>query len=555
MPEKSATKTFRVALEGLGREIQTEEGVSLLDAARAAGFAIDSECGSRGTCGQCRVRFLQGTPRLTPEDELLLAAREAAGGWRLACQAIIAGDCRILIPERTPRVRRQQIRVLTEAADAPTEPPSKRRGSAGYGAAIDIGTTTVVCYLMDLERSQQIGVASFANPQRAFGPDVISRIVHAHRGPRELKELQRRLVSALDRAVASLCSERGIRVESLTSMTMVGNMTMMHLVCAVDPWPLGVAPYEPVFTEAPEMRGGELGFRRLADCRVHILPGVGGHLGSDVAAGVAALGLPHKEGVSLFLDLGTNGEIMLCSGGTTVGATSAAGPAFEGVHIHSGMAAFPGAIERVTEEDGTLQLQTIEDLAPAGLCGSGLIDAVALLLRRGLLLPSGRLLRRDQVSSDAAAALRERLLDDENGRRFLLYENGARGDVVLTQKDIREVQLAKAPLRAGIDVLLKDTGLSADDVQEVLVAGAFGSSIQPESLLALGAVPESVRGRVHAVGNTAGLGAKLCLTYPEHLAAAREMARSMRHVDLAQREDFREAFVEHMPFPERRTRN
>jgi uncharacterized 2Fe-2S/4Fe-4S cluster protein (DUF4445 family) len=497
---------------------------------------------------------MQAAPRLTPEDGLLLASREAADGWRLACQTVITGNCRILIPERTPRVQQQKIRVLTQAADAPAGSRSERRGSAGYGAAIDIGTTTVVCYLMDLERSLQVGVASFANPQRAFGPDVISRIVHAHRGPNELKELQRRLVSALDRAVASLCSERAIRVESVTNMTVVGNMTMMHLVCAVDPWPLGVAPYEPVFTEAPEMRGAELGFRRLADCRVHVLPGVGGHLGSDVAAGVTALGLPQKEGVSLFVDLGTNGEIMLCSGGTTVGATSAAGPAFEGVHIHSGMAAFPGAVERVTEKDGTLQLQTIEGLAPAGLCGSGLIDAVALLLRWGFLLPSGRLLSRDQVPSDVPAGLRDRLLDDEDGRRFLLHDSGPRDDIVLTQKDIREVQLAKAPLRAGIDVLLKETSLSEQAIQEILVAGAFGSSIQPESLLALGAVPEGLRGRVHAVGNTAGLGAKLCLTYPEHLAAAREMARNMRHVDLAQREDFRRAFTEHMPFPESRSR-
>jgi uncharacterized 2Fe-2S/4Fe-4S cluster protein (DUF4445 family) len=216
------------------------------------------------------------------------------------------------------------------------------------------------------------------------------------------------------------------------------------------------------------------------------------------------------------------------------------------------MAAFPGAIERVTEEDGTLQLQTIEGLPPAGLCGSGLIDAVALLLRWGLVLPSGRMIRRDQVSADVPGGLRDRLFDDEDGRRFLLYEAGERDDVVLTQKDIREVQLAKAPIRAGIDVLLSEAGLGEDAIQEVLVAGAFGSSIQPESLMALGAVPEGVRGRVHAVGNTAGLGAKLCLTYPEHLAAAEEMARSMRHIDLAQREDFREAFTGHLPFPEPR---
>jgi uncharacterized 2Fe-2S/4Fe-4S cluster protein (DUF4445 family) len=207
-------------------------------------------------------------------------------------------------------------------------------------------------------------------------------------------------------------------------------------------------------------------------------------------------------------------------------------------------------VERVDEEDGQLQLDTIGGEDPVGLCGSGLADAVALLLRRGLLLPSGRLVAPEQVPPDVPLSLRERLQEEEGGRRFLLYKNGPRGDIVLTQHDIREVQLAKAPMRAGIEILLQETGHQGEAIEGVFVAGGFGSSLRAESLLALGVVPESLRGRIHAVGNTAGLGAKLALTYPDRLKETRRLARSMRHVDLVLRDDFRQAFADNIPFPE-----
>jgi uncharacterized 2Fe-2S/4Fe-4S cluster protein (DUF4445 family) len=557
MPDPRVPKPARIALQGLRLEIEATPGRSLLDAVREAGLAIDSECGGRGTCGECRVRFLQGAPPPTAEDQFLITRRELRDGWRLACQAYPAGDCRVLIPETTPRARRRKIRVLTEAV-APKEariPAARRPGLVGYGAAIDIGTTTVVCYLMDLGQALQVGVASFANPQQAFGPDVISRIMYARRGKRELRHLQRRLVAAIEKHLLALCSQHDVPTDSLSTMTAVGNMTMMHLFRGVDPWPLGVAPYQPVFTDSPPTPGRELGFGRFGGCEVQLLPGVGGHLGSDIVAGVAALELTRRRGLSLFMDLGTNGEIVLCSDSAAVGASCAAGPAFEGVHIHSGMAAFPGAVERVDEEDGHLQLDTIGGEDPVGLCGSGLADAVTLLLRGGLLLPSGRLVAPEQAPPDAPLDLRQRLQEDEGGRRFLLYENGPRGDIVLTQRDIREVQLAKAPMRAGIEILLKETGFQAEAIEGVFVAGAFGSSIRAESLLSLGVVPESLRGRIHAVGNTAGLGAKLAVTYPDRLKEARRLARSMRHVDLVLREDFREAFAEHIPFPQPQQRD
>jgi uncharacterized 2Fe-2S/4Fe-4S cluster protein (DUF4445 family) len=546
MPDDGKHKPLHVALEGLGLEVQVVPGISLLDAVRSAGLALDSECGGRGTCGECRVRFVQGTPRPTVEDAALLSQEELDEGWRLACQTFLAADCRIALPQRVAHARRRKIRILTDAAGLPI---TGRPTLSGYGIAVDVGTTTVVCYLMDLARALQIGVASFANPQSAFGPDVISRITYAHRGPAELRELQRRLVSHLEKNFAALCKGAGIAPDSVSRVTAVGNMTMMHLLRGVDPWPLGVAPYEPVFLELPPFPARELGFKRFGGAEMHILPGVGGHVGSDVVAGVMGLDLTRRPGISLYMDLGTNGEVVLCSRKALAGASCAAGPAFEGVHIHSGMSAYPGAIERVDEEDGRLQLDTIGDADALGLCGSGLVDAVALLLRRGLLLPSGRLVAPQQVPGDVPEDLRRRVAEDAMGRCFLLSRDGSRGDVVVTQRDIREVQLAKAPVRATIDLLLAGAHLKPEAIDDVFVAGGFGSAVRSESLLALGVVPEEVRGRIHAVGNTAGFGAKLALVYPERLEEAHRLARQIRHVELVRREDFRQAFAAHIPFP------
>jgi uncharacterized 2Fe-2S/4Fe-4S cluster protein (DUF4445 family) len=548
MPENAQPKPLRVAVDGVDFEIQVAPGTSLLDALRSGAVAVDSECGGRGTCGECRVRFLEGTPAPTVEDEALLSPEDLVAGWRLACQTFLAADCRVAIPQRVARAKRGKIRILAEA----TAEPQARAGAqrrAGYGIAVDVGTTTVVCYLMDLTQALQLGVESFANPQAAFGPDVISRITYAHRGPAELRELQRRLVSHLEKSFAALCKSAGVSPNAVSMITAAGNMTMMHLLRGIDPWPLGVAPYEPVFTQLPPFPARELGFKRFGGCELQILPGVGGHVGSDIVAGVLGLDLTRRPGTSLFIDLGTNGEVVLASRKTLAGASCAAGPAFEGVHIRCGMPALPGAIERVDEEDGQLQVDTIDGAKPAGLCGSGLIDVVALLLRHGLLLPSGRLAAPEDAPADVPEDLRRRLREDAGERRFVIVENDDADDVVITQQDVREVQLAKAAVRATIDLLLQETQLEPEAIDAVFVAGGFGSSLRSESLLALGIVPEGSRGCIHAAGNTAGLGAKLALVYPERMEDAHRLARGMRHVDLVSREDFRQAFAKRIPFP------
>lgn len=545
----SNERPLRVVLEGFASEIEASPGTLLWDAIREAGLGIDSECGGRGTCGECRVRFLAGAPPPAPEDEALLGLKAVKEGWRLACQALLESDCRVLIPQASPA---GEMRILTAAADPGLigERPAARTAQVGYGAAVDIGTTTVVCYLMDLERARQLGVASFTNPQQRFGVDVVSRIAHAHKGPRQLAQLRDCLVAAIERHLVDLCSQHDVPLQALAAITAVGNLTMAHLFRGVDPWPLGVAPYHPVFTDAPPIPAEALGFERLVHSEVILLPGVGGHLGSDAVAGLMALGLPRKDGLFLFIDLGTNAEIVLLSERDAVGASCAAGPAFEGVHIASGMAAVPGAVERIEEENGRLRLDTIGGVRPRGLCGSGLADAVVLLLRRGFLSPAGRLSDPAQPPPGVPPDLRSRLREEGRERRFVLYEDRAHRPVILTQRDVRQVQLAKAPIRAGMEIMLEEMGTDAEDIDEVFVAGAFGSSMRAESLLALGMLPEGLRGRIHSAGNVAGMGAKLAVTFEQRLDEARRLARRIRHVELMLREDFQSRFAQYIPFPE-----
>ncbi len=523
-------------------------GKTVMEAVRLAGLALESECGGRATCGTCGVQFLGGAPAPSAEDKLLLGDNAVAEGWRLACQTTLTDDCRIALPMAAAD---EELRILTEAYGLAEAPPAAPPGPADtYGAAVDLGTTTVVCYLLDLGHARQVDVVSFINPQRRLGPDVISRIVYAHQGRDNLLEARHCLVEAVDEALAALCAKHRAPLRSFSRITVVGNPTMLHLLRAVDPWPLGVVPYQPVFTEAPAVAAAEAGFRRLADAELIPLPGVAGHLGADAVAGLVALGLPRRRGLFLFIDMGTNGEIVLVSEGDAVGASCAAGPAFEGVHISSGMAALPGAIEWVDEEDGCLALETVAGVNPRGICGSGLVDAMALLVRRGILTTGGRLREPADLAPDVPPDLRRRLRADSEGRHFVLYESGGGPPVALTQRDVREVQLAKAPMRVGVEVLLEEVGAAPEQVDAVFVAGAFGSSVRADGLVALGILPAAMAGRIHPVGNAAGMGAKLALASEERLEEAHQLARRIRHVELMLRQDFHTRFADHIPFPE-----
>lgn len=419
--------TVRVVVEGSGRRIEVALGGQLLDELRAGGIALQSDCGGVGTCGECRVRFTAGVPEPTIEDWSLFETAEVEAGWRLACQARPQASCRVELPETSEEIG---LRIETGAAagEAMIRRTSAQPGATDIALAVDVGTTTVACFLVDGASGRAIDVAAFPNPQRAYGADVVSRIVHAHEQPTGLARLQSSLVEAIEVHVLELCRGHRIDPARVARMAAVGNNTMTHLLWGVDPWSLGVAPYEPVFTDVASRPGSELGFRRLTAMEVQLVPGIAGHLGADTVAGLLALGLDvDTDGAPrLLLDLGTNGEMVLVHRGRALGCSTAAGPAFEGVHISAGMPALEGAIEHVDLGAGDLRLTTIGGGEPRGLCGSGLADAVVALVRAHLLAPSGRLRPAAELDASVPATLSGRVREGAGDARCSSPTTGRR---------------------------------------------------------------------------------------------------------------------------------
>jgi len=508
-----------------------------------------SECGGVGTCGDCRVRFVEDAPPPGPEDLALLGQSLVDDGWRLSCQVVPFADCHIEIEKVDTR---SAIRVLTESSvDGPeTWSEVGREPTSGFGVAVDVGTTTTVCYLMELATRRPIDVAAFANPQIRFGSDVITRIVHAHEDAAQLAELQRCLVVRMEDSVLEMCRRHSIVPSDVARMTAVGNSTMMHLLWGVDPWSLGVAPFEPRFTETEPRPGSDLGFRELSGVVVELLPGIGGQLGSDTVAGLLALELDETSSPTLFLDLGTNGEIALLGPRGAIACSCAAGPAFEGVHISCGIAAVPGAIEHVEVVRGALRVSAIDGADPVGLCGSGLADAISVLLRCGLLRSNGRLLSVEEAPATVPPDLLGRLYEADGQRAFALHRNPGSRDISLTQGDIRQLQLAKSAFRTGVEYLLDEMQIDSAAVERVYVGGGFGSHLRVASLIDLGVLPAALRGRVKSVGNIAGMGAQIALGSETARNRARQIGRDVEALALERWPQFSDRFADHLFFPE-----
>ena len=420
-----------------------------------------------------------------------------------------------------------------------------------YGAAFDIGTTTLVGCLLDLTKGEELAVASTINPQVRMGDDVLSRIRHASDSPAALAQLRDAVVGAVAAMLAQMCGEAGVDGRWVYEVALAGNTTMQHLLCGIDPSPLGQVPFAPAHARGLIVPAGELGLAIHPAGAAYVFPVIGGFVGGDSVAGMLATRLADQDGPVLLVDIGTNGEILLASGGQLWAASTAAGPAFEGARISCGMRATTGAIEKVVM-DGDLRLGVIGDVPPVGICGSGLIDLAAELLVLGIISPEGRLLPPDEVRSSLSATLASRLRTDEAGHvRFVLAEgDGTRRAVAITQRDIRELQLATGAIRAGITILLKQAGLAVGDLQRVLIAGGFGSFIRRSNAQRIGLLPgELDHSRIHYVGNASLAGAKWALLSTGARRQAENLARRARHVELATDSEFQTLFVEAMIFP------
>ena len=603
------------------RGVRVPPGVTVFDAASWNGIAIDSTCGGHGTCHKCRIQVTSDVEvPVTRHDVRTFTPDQLSSGWRLGCLLHATRDLAVEVPPLTTRPKAATVGIgrqvilrpalqkryveLTEATLSDQRTDLVRLTDAiddleltadlhvlrrlstvlrtsdfkvtavvldealvdvepgdttaiRYAIAFDLGTTTVVGTLLDVSTGTPLAVASTLNAQQPFGGDVITRISATMMDPAALGRLQQAAGATLADLAARVCREAGVDASDVYEVAVAGNATMTALVLGIDPEPLGVAPFVMSAAQPPTVLASEIGLSLHPRARAFFFPALGAYVGGDIVAGMLATGMDRDKRTRLFIDVGTNCEIVLSDGETLLSTAAPAGPAFEGGAIRCGMRAADGAIEVVkvdahTEDaDAAVTLGVIGDVEPRGLCGSGLVDAVAELVRVGLLDASGRLVP-DEEAKDVAPALADRLSLVGEERVFLLHRPSPDTDpaecVYLSQRDVRELQFAKAAISTGWSLLLEELGLEHSDIQQVLLAGSFGSYLSPASAVRIGLVPRLPVLRIVAAGNVAGEGAKMALLSVRERAGALALLEEVQYVELSDRPDFNDAFVEQLSF-------
>lgn len=507
--------------DGALRKISCDPEDSFLSALRDAGFTEpETPCGGKGTCHKCRV-FVTGSVRSLDTGETRAAVDEEL----LACRFAPAGDCTLRLREAVG-----EMRVVTGGL------ASIDGGGEGLGLAVDIGTTTLAAFLYELGTGRRLAEAGARNAQRGYGADVISRITCCGEGKlSELRDAIRAQITALAQTMCRSCRRE---LSELRRVSIAGNTVMEHLFDGLDPTPIGVAPFQPVslFGDTRAAQNCLPDFR--PDAGVYLCPCVAGYVGGDVTAGLYASGGAEAEGLWLYIDIGTNGEMALGDKDGFVCCATAAGPAFEGAEITCGMGGAPGAIDRVRAEGGDVSVHVIGDGEALGVCGSGLIDAVAAMLELEAVTEAGRLLPAEDVPCPAG----NRIFREKGQQAFRL-----RDGVFVAAQDIREIQLAKAAIRAGAETLLELRGVTAADITELVIAGGFGAYMDKYSALRVGLLPRVPPERIRHVGNSAGAGAAMALT-PDGRRALEEFTKRCSYLELSSSRAFSEHFMDYMAF-------
>ena len=492
---------YSLTLLPSGQRLSVPAGQTLHQALSSAGIWINAPCGGRGACGKCRL--------------------EADGVSVLACRTAVTHDMVLRLPGQ------EQAGILTGGLRPEVLPDA----GLGYVIAADIGTTTVVVYLLDGKTGAVLRTESAMNPQIAFGGDVISRIQYVLEHP-ETDALRQSVLACLAELTTAAADAAGIDPHEIMRGCIVGNTAMHHLLLGIDPKPLTIPPYMPKVRAAMELPAGDL--LPIAPAgTVRILPNIAGFVGADTVACMAATDFAHRRGITLLLDIGTNGEMAATDGKRCIACSTAAGPAFEGAKIRCGMRGAAGAIDHVCLKDGERSCSVIGGGKAAGICGSGLLDAVHALRQCGMLDETGRM--------DTACGEAGRWMTVDGIRAVHLLDG-----IVLTQKDVREFQLAKAAVRAGIDLLLQRLGVGAEAVDTILLAGAFGNYLDPASACAVGLLPKELEDRIVPIGNAAGIGAQLCALSDAQFEYASVLARQTEFLELASMPEFQDRFIDSM---------
>ncbi len=597
-------QTFTITFLPDNISIDVEMGTTILDAAHQAKIPLKSPCGGKNMCKKCLVQV--------GEDEKILQACQyhinsdltvtiPSTSYHWSHQILQSGIDIQVATKNDPAVvkkfiktaepsledlRSDEQRLLDELTKSGISTPRMSRSllcelpgmmrnndfsvmavifdnqvialeegdttNAAYGLVVDIGTTTVVATLLNLNNGQVTAIAADGNPQAWAGDDVVSRIHFAGSEPEGLQRLHQSIIDGINRLADAVCRKGGVNKEQIYDMVVGGNATMQHLFLGVPVEQIAYAPYVAAFSHAVVEQAARLGIEIHPEANVFVMPGVAGHIGGDTVAVALAMMMDQSSKVSLALDIGTNGELVLGNRDKLLTCSTAAGPAMEGARIMHGMRAANGAIEKVSLNTD-VKLSVIGQVPPVGICGSGLVDAVAELYRMGLIDQTGRMLTRADVSGDLPDGLAGRMTEYENMPAFVLAtaeQSGNREPVLLTQKDIRETQLAIAAIRAGIRILMNQLEVGYGDIEYVYLAGAFSNYVRPESAGLLGLIPKELSDRIRPVGNAVSTGIKRVLMNRQVRQYAEEMARKMTYVELAGKVEFQEVFSESLIFPE-----
>jgi uncharacterized 2Fe-2S/4Fe-4S cluster protein (DUF4445 family) len=551
------SKKHTIRLLSEDRQISVEHGQTLLEALIAAGVFLRADCGGKRRCGKCMVKIAESSrdqvSRADETEAKFLGAKELAAGSRLACCNEVLDDMAIEIPETSrlsPEVAQKGPTILFEKLA--TLKPSSAEKIGGCGLAVDLGTTTIAVYLCNLEAAEVTASISVRNPQVLFGDDVMSRIGAVGQNEDLLLRLQKMVVKAIEWGTNSLCRSTRTDPGKIKTMIVVGNTTMIHLFVGTDPTSIGMFPYNPQFVEEQIFEAHKVGFRFNPNTTVRTLPLITGFIGADIVGATLAAELLHTRPGTMLVDVGTNGEIMFLGKEGLVATSCATGPAFEGAAITYGMHAVSGAIDAVKIDGNNRVTCSVIQKDPskpkkiAGLCGTGVVSAVAELLRSKLILPDGAF-NRETNSTHLQ-------LDDNETPEFLLAGPGDTENdrtITFTQKDVRAIQLAKGALRTGIDLLCLEAGIERP--QKILLAGAFGSYIQRKDALTIGMFPDISEEDIEVVGNAAGAGAILTLFDDRFIAQANDLRQSTRVLDLASHPNFQEIFIASLEFPKNRS--
>jgi uncharacterized 2Fe-2S/4Fe-4S cluster protein (DUF4445 family) len=597
--ENNMPDYFEIDLQPIGRHTEISAEQTLLDAAQNAGVELVAVCGGTGTCATCRVRIMSGevTP-VTGNEEFELSAADLAAGYRLACQVKPLSVVRLDIPPEsltTPQRTQVEGREVEIDLDPVVQPIDVQlpapdlfdlrsdvtrlqeslgdaavsieyaaltdlsdrlrhyqwsarlarrnssiiaalpRESRLIGLAVDVGTTKLAAYLVDLEQGHTVAKLGAMNPQIAYGEDVVSRIAYANRHADGRATLQRKLIETLNISIGEMCREADLTREQIVEAVIVGNTAMHHLLAGLPVHQLGTSPYVAAISDALEVRARDIGLEIAPGAAIYFPPNIAGFVGADHVAMLLATDIWNTDKTVVALDIGTNTEITVAHRGQLVCCSCASGPAFEGAHITAGMRAAPGAIERVQISDGDLHVHTIGQQPPVGICGSGILDAIAEMLKAELLNSRG-ILNKDHP----------RVRTRDNKSEFVLTPamfSGHGRDVTISRSDVNEIQLAKSAIRVGIDVLLAECGITAEAIDEFVVAGAFGTYLDLNSAIRIGMFPDLPRERFQQVGNAAGTGARQMLVSAQRRRLAQDLGRRDRYIELTTYPDFTRRYV------------